>query len=123
MAAEFILLIRESEEHTQLAEAEREAAQAEIHAAHSAFFQAITELGGTFVGGAGLQPTSAAVRIVPARDGHPAIFTDGPFTETKEVVSGYYKVTAPDADAARAIAAKCPTHGWIELYPVADVGM
>jgi hypothetical protein len=61
--------------------------------------------------------------VVPARNGSPAVYTDGPFGETKEIISGYYKFSAKDDAAARALAALCPTDGWIELSPVADVGM
>ncbi len=34
--------------------------------------------------------------------------TDGPFTETKEVIGGYFAISASDYDEAAAIASSCP---------------
>jgi hypothetical protein len=42
----------------------------------------------------------------PARGG--PLVTDGPYTETKEQVGGFFMIEAPDPDAAVAIAAKQP---------------
>ena len=72
------------------------------------------------LGGDALMPTSTAVKITPGRDGAPAVFTDGPFTEIKEVVTGYYKLGVRDAAQARELAALVPTGGWVELFPVMD---
>jgi hypothetical protein len=91
--------------------------------AHEAFAKAVTDAGAQILGGDALQPPSTAVRITPAADGKPAVFTDGPFGETKEVVSGFYKIGVTDAAQARELAALCPTGGWIDLYPVMDTGM
>jgi hypothetical protein len=123
VAEEYIILIREPEWDPSTSTESQEDAGAAVHAAHSAFFEAIAAAGATFLDGAGLMPPSTAVRIVPARNGSPAVFTDGPFGETKEIISGYYKIGTKDAVSARELAALCPTDGWIELYPVADVGM
>jgi hypothetical protein len=90
---------------------------AESMKSHGAFAQAVADAGAQILGGDALQPSSAAVRITPGPNGT-AVFTDGPFTETKEVVSGYYKIGARDAAQACELAALCPTTGWIELYPV-----
>ncbi len=45
---------------------------------------------------------------------------DGPFTETKDVVGGYFVIVAPDLGGALAIARDCPhvDNGWIELREV-----
>jgi len=48
------------------------------------------------------------------RDGR-VVVIDGPFAETKEVCGGYYVVTAPDRDAAIALAARCPHARWGEV--------
>ena len=37
------------------------------------------------------------------------IIVDGPFPETKEVLSGYFVFKAPDMDSAIAIAKECPS--------------
>jgi len=53
--------------------------------------------------------------------GRPAI-TDGPFTEAKEVVGGFYLLEAPDLDAAIAMAQQFPElgfdHSGVEVRPV-----
>jgi hypothetical protein len=51
--------------------------------------------------------------------GAPAV-TDGPYTEGKEVVAGYFVVEAADYDGAVALAAGCPhlAGGWIEVRRV-----
>lgn len=45
---------------------------------------------------------------------------DGPFTETKDVVGGYFVVSAPNLDGALAIARDCPhvANGWIEVREI-----
>ena len=44
---------------------------------------------------------------IRTRDGVRRVL-DGPFTESKEVIAGYFVIEAPDVDAAIAIAARCP---------------
>jgi hypothetical protein len=45
--------------------------------------------------------------------------TDGPFTESKEVIGGFDIIEAPDLDAALAIAAAFPgaRDGVVEVHP------
>lgn len=115
MAEEFVILIREPQWDAASA---TEADWADMMKAHGAFAQAVAAAGGQVLGGDALEPTSQAVRITPARNEHPAVYTDGPFTELKEVVSGFYKISVKDAAEARELAALVPTGGWVELYPV-----
>jgi hypothetical protein len=117
MAEEYIILILEQDwDMTTISEAD----WTEMMHAHDAFGKAVVAAGAQILGGDALQPPSTAVRITPARDGSPAVFTDGPFADTKEVVTGFYKIGAKDAAQARELAALCPTSGSIELYPVMD---
>src|SRR5438309_492198 len=58
---------------------------------------AISELPGT-VGGAQLQPTSAATTVRVANGD--TLTTHGPFTETKEALGGFYLFDADNLDAA-----------------------
>jgi hypothetical protein len=55
-----------------------------------------------FAGGLG-SPTTATV--IDNRAGE-AIFTDGPFLESKEYVGGFWIIEAPDSDAALELAAE-----------------
>jgi hypothetical protein len=119
MAEEYIVFIVESEwDPAQVSEQE----WTDTMRAHRAFAEAVAASGAQLLGGDALQPESAAVRITPAHDGKPAVFTDGPFGEIKEVVTGYYKLGVKDAAQARELAALVPTSGHIELFPVMDTG-
>jgi hypothetical protein len=119
MAEEYVLLIVEEEwDPSTVTEAEWTAAMQ----GHGAFAKAVEAAGAQILGGDALQPPSTAVRITPARSGSAAVFTDGPFGETKEIVTGFYKLGVKDAAQARELAALCPTSGWIDLYPVMDTG-
>ena len=58
-------------------------------------------------------------KVVRVRDGE-RIVTDGPFTETKEVVGGVFLVDLPDLDEAIRLASMIPTaeHGSLEIRPI-----
>jgi hypothetical protein len=54
---------------------------------------------------------------------HGQIQVDGPFTETKESIGGYYIVKADSYDAAIEIAKNCPIYdkdGYIEIREIAE---
>jgi hypothetical protein len=76
---------------------------------------------GTFKAGDRLEPTANA-RTVQVRDGK-AVTTDGPFTETREQIGGYYIVEAKDLDEASAIALRIPgaRTGWVEVRPIVSL--
>lgn len=119
MAEEYVVLIMEEAwDPSQVTEEQWTAAMN----AHGAFAKAVADAGAQILGGDALQPPSTAVRIQPATAGRPAVFTDGPFSETKEILTGYYKLGVKDAAQARELAALCPTGGTIELYPVMATG-
>ena len=61
-----------------------------------------TAKNGNFVGGAGLQPSSAGARVRLSR-GKISV-TDGPFTESKEIVGGYAIIDAKTKDEAMTLA-------------------
>ena len=61
-----------------------------------------TTKSGNFVGGAGLQPTSAGTRV--RLKGGKISVIDGPFTESKEIVGGYAIIDAKSRDEALALA-------------------
>ncbi|BCA56977.1 hypothetical protein W02_41170 [Nitrospira sp. KM1] len=75
---------------------------------------------GQLRGGSQLHPTSSAttVRMTNGK----AVFTDGPFAETKEQLGGYHLVECGNLDEAIAIASRIPTlpvGGAVEVRPVA----
>jgi hypothetical protein len=58
----------------------------------------------TWVFGGGLLPASSAT--VVRTEGDEVLVTDGPFTESKEHIGGFWVIQAPDLDAALAWATK-----------------
>lgn len=119
MAEEFVVFIVESEwDPAQVSEEQWTATMRQ----HRAFADAVSAAGAQLLGGDALQPQSSAVRITPGVDGAPAVFTDGPFGELREVVTGYYKLGVKDRSQALELAALVPTTGHIELFPVMDTG-
>jgi hypothetical protein len=75
---------------------------------------------GKLVAGDELQPVTTATTVkVRAGD---TIVSDGPFTETKETLGGYYLIDADSLDEAIEWAARIPASrtGSIEIRPVVD---
>jgi hypothetical protein len=83
------------------------------------------EAAGQLRGGKALAPTATAtlVRVTGARGGE-VVVSDGPYAETKEVLTGFYLLECADLDEAIALAAKIPSawHGAVELRPVIPFG-
>ncbi len=74
-------------------------------------------------GGEALHPTSTATTIhVEGGKGGKAVFTDGPFAETKEVLGGFYLLDCADLDEALKWAQQIPGawHGKVEVRPVME---
>ena len=68
-----------------------------------------------FAGGLGLPDTAT---VIDNRDGE-ALFTDGPFLESKEYLAGFWIIEAPDLDVALKLAAEGSKHcnRKVELRP------
>jgi hypothetical protein len=80
---------------------------------------------GILLAGEGLHPTSAGARV--RFPGGKAVVSDGPFTETKEIIGGYWMWQCKDLEEAKAWAARCPAGDdqMLELrrvYEAADFG-
>jgi hypothetical protein len=99
----------------------------EQHAAamtsHGAFAAAVAAAGAKILGGEALQGEQVGFSIVPAREGKPAVYTNGPLAETTEVLSGYYVIETDTVEQARELAALCPTNGRLEVRPIWDMVM
>ena len=76
----------------------------------------------TLHGSEALQPSSTAT-VVSVRDGK-TITTDGPFSDTKEQLGGFYTFDCENLDVAIKLAAMIPwaPTGHIEIRPVVDFG-
>lgn len=91
-------------------------------AAHSAFAAAA---GPKIAGSAQLESTSMA-RTLRSDGAGGVLVTDGPFSETKEVIGGFYLLQAPTLDEAIRLASMLPevqaSHSGVEIRPVVDHG-
>ncbi|HET6802092.1 MAG TPA: YciI family protein [Casimicrobiaceae bacterium] len=85
---------------------------------YAAFTREIRD-SGHYVGCNRLLPSDTAI-TVRVRDGRLST-TDGPFTETKEQIGGYYVVEARDLNEAIRLAARIPgaRYGSVEIRPIA----
>ncbi|QDT52727.1 YCII-related domain protein [Caulifigura coniformis] len=73
---------------------------------------------GILVGGAGLKPSSAGVRVGYSGEG--TTVTNGPFPETRELVAGYsiWEVTSIDEAIAWARRFPMPEGSEVEIRPI-----
>jgi hypothetical protein len=78
---------------------------------------------GVLLAGEGLQPSSRGVRV--RYSGSERTVIDGPFTEAKELVAGFWLWQVRSLDEAIAWARRCPnpmpgSEGEIEIRPVME---
>lgn len=76
---------------------------------------------GRLTGGEKLQDGTG--RVLRKTAGQTSI-TDGPYTESKEIIGGLFEIRAEDYEAAVAIAGECPhlEYGAIEIREIEPVG-
>jgi hypothetical protein len=89
----------------------------EYWAAWSAYAQAISQAG-IFVAGAGLMPPAMATTV--RVDGARRQVEDGPYSDAKEQLGGFFVIDVPDLDAALEWARRRPDghRGSAEVRPV-----
>ena len=87
-----------------------------LNARHLAFNRDL-DASGHFIEAEALD-AGATARTLRVRGGRTSV-TDGPFTETNELVAGFYLVEARDMDEALEIASRIPAAplGTIEVWP------
>jgi hypothetical protein len=74
-------------------------------------------------GGAALYPTATATTVrVTGGKGGDIVTSDGPYTETKEALTGFYLLECADLDEAVKLAAQIPAawDGSVEVRPVIE---
>ena len=97
---------------------------------HSALFAAYqkyhSDLGkaGVLLGGEALQPTTKASRI--STEGGKRKVVDGPFSESKEIIGGYFVIQVKTEHEAREWAGRCPAAhlgpwSYVELREVEEI--
>lgn len=115
----YLILIHGNESRwDSMPDAERD----QIDAAHHAFSQ---RAGGAVVAAGQLESSRSAATIRDVADGVPLV-TEGPFTESGEVIGGFYVVEAAGREAAVDLAAGLAEvshdHSWVEVWPLVDHG-
>ncbi|ESQ88250.1 dehydrogenase [Asticcacaulis sp. AC460] len=77
---------------------------------------------GIMLAGEGLKPSKEGARVLFSGDKR--IVSDGPFTETKELIAGFWLWQVKDLDEAIAWVRRCPnpmlTDSEIEIRPIFD---
>lgn len=93
-----------------------EAEQMKIVGEHMAFTQALRNAG-AMIEGAPLDHSRNGKRVRGTQ------VEDGPFTDSKEQIGGYYLIEAEDLDTALDWAARCPSasYGRIEVRPMFEI--
>ncbi|MEO6998805.1 MAG: YciI family protein [Terracoccus sp.] len=92
--------------------------------AHGLFRDAVEAMGARIVGGEALHDSKHGGIVTPGRGDRKAadaVYTDGPFADTTEIVSGFYLVEASSEETARKIAALVPTAStveWRKVFPM-----
>jgi hypothetical protein len=75
---------------------------------------------GIMLGGDGLRPTSAGAKVVFAAGGETSV-VDGPFTESKEIVAGYWVWQVSSMEEAVEWAKRCPQDAYYGAEQVLEV--
>lgn len=93
----------------------------ELYAQWGAFHAALAKASGAATGER-MKPASAAT-TVRSRDGK-AVIVDGPYSDTKEQLGGYFFIEADNLDEAIKWAELCPAskYGAIEIRPIVPAG-
>jgi hypothetical protein len=92
---------------------------------HKRFQDAVAELGGRIVAGMALQEARHGGVVTPGAEGRQAddaVYTDSPYADSSELITGFYAVETDDEDVARRLAALVPTNGTIEWRKVFPMG-
>jgi hypothetical protein len=92
---------------------------------HKAFQEAVTELGARVVAGNALQSAKYGGIATPGegdRKVEDAVYTDSPYADSSELITGFYAVEVEDEATARKVAAMVPTGHTIEWRKVFPTG-
>jgi hypothetical protein len=125
MTDTYIYLIREADwDSDRFLPGGEPISQEEMGAAfgpHKAFQAAVAELGARLVGGEALQSAKHGGVVTPGKGeakADDAVYTDSPYADSSELITGFYAVEVDDEATARKIAALVPTGGTIEWRKV-----
>ena len=110
-----ILIVSDEKAETNAPQAEQE----KVFAAYSKYTQDL-QRAGVLLAGDALHPTDRGAHV-KVREGKRTV-VDGPFSDAKEVVGGYYLIQVRSKEEAVEWASRCPgaQHGTIELREVME---
>ncbi|SDS17528.1 Uncharacterized conserved protein [Nocardioides scoriae] len=92
---------------------------------HREFQEAVAALGARIVGGQALQHARHGGVVTPGPEGRQvedAVWTDSPYADSSELITGFYAVECADDAQARTVAALVPTNGTVEWRKVFPTG-
>jgi hypothetical protein len=128
MTDTYIFLIREndwdSDRFLPGAEPADEAELGMTFGEHKAFQEAVAALGARIVGASALQSAKYGGIATPGegdRKVEDAVYTDSPYADSSELITGYYALEVEDEAMARTVAAMVPTGGtieWRKVFPM-----
>ena len=125
MSDTYLFLIREPDwDSDRLLAGEMSPEDGESMAAHGAFAEAVEELGAKITGGEALQSAKYGGVVTPGqgdRQVEHAVYTDSPYADSSELITGFYMVECDDDEQARRVAAMVPSAGTVEWRKVAPI--
>ncbi len=92
---------------------------------YKTFQEAVTALGARIVGGDALQSAKYGGIATPGegdREIDDVVYTDSPYADSSELITGFYAVEVEDEAMARTVAAMVPTGGTIEWRKIFPMG-
>ena len=96
--SKYMLLFRDSDWHEGLSPEQMQ----QVAGDFIAWFERLTKEGKVIAG----NPLERGGKVISGKNG--AVVTDGPFTESKETIGGYFLLKVADFDEAMAIARQSP---------------
>ena len=125
MTDTYVFLIREPDwDSDALMAGQMSPEDHEAMAAHGAFYEAVATLGAKITGGEALQSAKYGGVVKPGdgdRKVEDAVYTDSPYADSSELVTGFYLVECDDEEQARRVAALVPTGNTVEWRKVAPI--
>ena len=128
MTDTYIFLIREhdwdSDKYLPGPERAEEADPDTAFGEFKVFEEAVAALGARIVGGNALQSAKYGGVATPGegdRQVEDAVYTDSPYADSSELITGFYAVEVEDEATARKVAAMVPTGGtieWRKVFPM-----
>ena len=124
MSDTYCFLIREKDWDSDRFDVTTKAMPPEMEATmaeHGAFAAAVEKLGARMVGGSALANAKYGGVVSPGaaeRQVEDAVYSDSPYADSSELITGFYLVEVDSEEQARTIAAMVPTGGTIEWRKV-----